>query len=165
MKYGRQRVRPKIASIPLDGYTCAFEEFYEGSFYGHTCFSMTYYRSPTSCLCVSSSTLMSTLEVKLNIHRRSKDHYSQTVTATVFIFEPHRANTSSGIFDQVTFKPAWTGPDSSVGRVSAPENGRSRVRSRAATYQSRKKWYWLLLAWHSDLRGRAKTGRPSVRIM
>ena len=34
-----------------------------------------------------------------------------------------------------------TGPDSSVGRVSAPGNGRSRVRSRAATYQSRKKWY------------------------
>ena len=32
-----------------------------------------------------------------------------------------------------------TGPDSSVGRVSAPGNGRSRVRSRAATYQSRKK--------------------------
>ena len=30
-----------------------------------------------------------------------------------------------------------TGPDSSVGRVSAPGNGRSRVRSRAATYQSR----------------------------
>ena len=28
-----------------------------------------------------------------------------------------------------------------------------------------KKWYWLLLAWHSDLRGRARTGRPSVRIM
>ena len=28
--------------------------------------------------------------------------------------------------------------DSSVGRVSAPGNGRSRVRSRAATYQSRK---------------------------
>ena len=26
-------------------------------------------------------------------------------------------------------------------RVSAPGNGRSRVRSRAATYQSRKKWY------------------------
>ena len=34
-----------------------------------------------------------------------------------------------------------TGPDSSFGRVSAPGNGRSRVRSRAATYQSRKKWY------------------------
>ena len=34
-----------------------------------------------------------------------------------------------------------TGPDSSVGRVSAPGNGGSRVRSRAATYQSRKKWY------------------------
>ena len=34
-----------------------------------------------------------------------------------------------------------TGPDSSVGRVSAPGNGRSRVRSRAATYQSHKKWY------------------------
>ena len=34
-----------------------------------------------------------------------------------------------------------TGPDSSVGRVSAPGNGRSRVWSRAATYQSRKKWY------------------------
>ena len=32
-----------------------------------------------------------------------------------------------------------TGHDSSVGRVSAPGNGRSRVRSRAATYQSRKK--------------------------
>ena len=30
-----------------------------------------------------------------------------------------------------------TGPDSSVGRVSALGNGRSRVRSRAATYQSR----------------------------
>ena len=30
-----------------------------------------------------------------------------------------------------------TGPDSSVGRVSAPGNGRSRVRSRAVTYQSR----------------------------
>ena len=30
-----------------------------------------------------------------------------------------------------------TGPGSSVGRVSAPGNGRSRVRSRAATYQSR----------------------------
>ena len=36
---------------------------------------------------------------------------------------------------------SWTGPDSSVGRVSAPGNGRSRVRSRAATHQSRKKWY------------------------
>ena len=34
-----------------------------------------------------------------------------------------------------------TCPDSSVGRVSAPRNGRSWVRSRAATYQSRKKWY------------------------
>ena len=33
------------------------------------------------------------------------------------------------------------GPDSSVGRVSASGNGRSRVRSRAARYQSRKKWY------------------------
>ena len=32
-----------------------------------------------------------------------------------------------------------TGPGSSVGRVSASGNGRSRVRSRAATYQSRKK--------------------------
>ena len=32
-----------------------------------------------------------------------------------------------------------TGLDSSVGRVSAPGNWRSRVRSRAATYQSRKK--------------------------
>ena len=31
--------------------------------------------------------------------------------------------------------------NTSVGRVSAPGNGRSRVRSRAATYQSRKKWY------------------------
>ena len=31
-----------------------------------------------------------------------------------------------------------TGPDSSVGRVSAPANGRSRVRSRAVTYQSHK---------------------------
>ena len=30
-----------------------------------------------------------------------------------------------------------TGPDSSVGRVSVPGNGRSRVRSRAAAYQSR----------------------------
>ena len=30
-----------------------------------------------------------------------------------------------------------TGSDSSVGRVSAPGNGRSRVRSRAAIYQSR----------------------------
>ena len=30
-----------------------------------------------------------------------------------------------------------TGPCSSVGRVSAPGNGMSRVRSRAATYQSR----------------------------
>ena len=29
-----------------------------------------------------------------------------------------------------------TGPDSSVDRVSAPGKGRSRVRSRAATYQS-----------------------------
>ena len=37
--------------------------------------------------------------------------------------------------------PKHTSPDSSVGRVSAPGNGRSRVRSRAATYQSRKKWY------------------------
>ena len=43
-----------------------------------------------------------------------------------------------------------TGPDSSVGRVSAPGNGRSRVRSRAVTYQSRKKWYYLLLACQSD---------------
>ena len=34
-----------------------------------------------------------------------------------------------------------TGPDSSVGRVSAPGTRRSRVRSRAATYQSHKKWY------------------------
>ena len=34
-----------------------------------------------------------------------------------------------------------TSPDSSVRRVSAPGNGRSRVRSRATTYQSRKKWY------------------------
>ena len=32
---------------------------------------------------------------------------------------------------------SWTGPDSTAGRVSAPGNGRSRVRSRAATYQSR----------------------------
>ena len=30
-----------------------------------------------------------------------------------------------------------TGADSSVGRVSTPGNGRSRVQSRAATYQSR----------------------------
>ena len=30
-----------------------------------------------------------------------------------------------------------TGPGNSVGRVSAPGNGRSRVRSRGATYQSR----------------------------
>ena len=37
------------------------------------------------------------------------------------------------------YLPINTGPDSSVGRVSAPGNGRSRVRSRAATYQSRKK--------------------------
>ena len=59
----------------------------------------------------------------------------------------------------------YTGPDSSVGRVSAPGNGKSRVQSRAATYQSRKKWYKLLLAWHSDLLGRVRTGRPSVRIM
>ena len=27
------------------------------------------------------------------------------------------------------------------------------------------KWYSLLLAWHSDLRGRASAGRPSVRII
>ena len=126
-----------------------------------------------------------------------------------------------------------TGPDSSVGRVSTPGNGRSRVRSKAPTYQSRKKngtscsslgkasarlvlptsdhrvkglnpaggeilpepkWRFIaqslscspfhrlemteillkgcktlthpsILAWHSDLRGRTRTGRPSVRIM
>ena len=34
---------------------------------------------------------------------------------------------------------SFTGPGSSV--VSASGNGMSRVRSRAATYQSRKKWY------------------------
>ena len=58
-----------------------------------------------------------------------------------------------------------TGPDSSVGRVSAPGNGRSRVRSRAATYQSHKngtscsslgtQTYWVEL----------RTGWPSVGIM
>ena len=32
---------------------------------------------------------------------------------------------------------APTGPDSSIGSVSAPGNGRSWVRSQAATYQSR----------------------------
>ena len=59
---------------------------------------------------------------------------------------------SSFIFDQIIVKVTgnqnrhessdefdFTGPDSSAGRVSAPGNGRSRVR--AATYQSRKKWY------------------------
>ena len=47
---------------------------------------------------------------------------------------------------EARFEPAATlgflheekGPDSSVGRASAPGNGRSRVRSRDATYQSRK---------------------------
>ena len=53
----------------------------------------------------------------------------------------------TGGFLRCTTTPIWiaykknqkrsTGPDSSVGRVSAPGNGRSRVRSRAATYQSR----------------------------
>ena len=43
--------------------------------------------------------------------------------------------------EQLFPRQVETGPDSSIGRVSAPGNGRSRVRSRAATYQSRKKWY------------------------
>ena len=46
---------------------------------------------------------------------------------------------SGGIIGVIPVCHFKTGPDSSVGRVSAPENGRSRVRSRAATYQSRKK--------------------------
>ena len=38
----------------------------------------------------------------------------------------------------LTLHDIYTGPDSAVGRVSAPGNGRSRVRSRAATFQSPK---------------------------
>ena len=47
-------------------------------------------------------------------------------------------------------------PGSSVSRVYAPGNGRSLVRSQAMT---------LLLVWHSDLQGRAKTGQPCVRVI
>ena len=39
---------------------------------------------------------------------------------------------------QILISLECTDPDSSVGRVSAPGNVRSRVRSRATTYQSRK---------------------------
>ena len=59
--------------------------------------------------------------------------FVQTQDQQVFMFENRNR-----VF---THSLDVTGPDSSVGRVSAPENGRSRVRSRAATYQSRKKWY------------------------
>ena len=42
------------------------------------------------------------------------------------------------IFNMLTFSSCpYTGPGSSVDRVSAPGNGRSQVRSRATTYQSR----------------------------
>ena len=57
---------------------------------------------------------------------------------------------------------APTGPDSSVGRVSAPGGHgfdpwprHTKVVKKGTSS----------LAWHSDLWGRARTGRPSVRIM
>ena len=40
------------------------------------------------------------------------------------------------IIDAIVIQFSIDRPDSSVGRVSAPGNGRSRVRSRAASYQS-----------------------------
>ena len=48
-----------------------------------------------------------------------------------FFFCPPEINNHS-----VSFFLFFTGPSSSVGRVSAQGNGRSRVRSRAETYQS-----------------------------
>ena len=80
---------------------------------------------------------------EVSVHRacceRATQHYSLGGGGTicqdqqVFMFENRNR-----VF---THSLDVTGPDSSVGRVSAPENGRSWVRSRAAIYQSRKKWY------------------------
>ena len=61
-------------------------------------------------------------------------------------------------------KKSLTGSSSSFGRVSV------RGMEVMGLIPGRdipvvKKWYKLLLAWHTDLQGRARTGWPSVRIM
>ena len=55
------------------------------------------------------------------VSNRKVDHYGQNIKVKTFLLYL-----------------AETGPGRSVGRVSASGNGRSRVRSRAATYQSRQ---------------------------
>ena len=55
-----------------------------------------------------------------------------------------------------------TGPGSSFGErdgreVTGSIPGRDVLKA--------LKWHELLLAWHSDLQDRAKTGRPSAKIM
>ena len=54
-------------------------------------------------------------------------------------------------------------PHSSVGRVFAPGTGGHGF-DPGPRHTNVVKMV-LLLAWHSDLRGRARTGQPSVRIM